>query len=373
VVVLSGGSPVTTEWSSDCKAILNVYLGGEASGEAVLDNLLGRVNPCGKLAETYPIKLKDNLSTKYFGTDIVQYRESIFVGYRYYDKVKKQVAFPFGHGLSYTDFEYKNIELSSDTIREDDKLRVSFTVKNIGKTAGHEVAQLYVRDTESTVFVAEKGLKEFEKIYLHPGEAQRITLTLDRSAFAFYNTAVKDWCVESGDFEILVGASSRDIRLSATVNVVAADRRMPQMDGLSAYFDLKSDIPQNQFERLLNRRVPEYDFPKKGSYGMNTVVGELDGTLFVRLFRLIFKISSTRVLPKGTSRVVKKSTKKGAMDLPIRNFYMCSAGAISRAFTLSLLEAFNSKNIFGLISALKILKRREKSKKSIYGKPIKSE
>lgn len=224
IVVLSCGSPVEIgEWDKGVKAILNVYLGGQAGGEATYNLLYGKVNPSGKLAETFPVCENDYLGSKYFrmGPRTVEYRESVYVGYRYYDSAKKQVKYPFGYGLSYTAFEYSNLRLSATDIRQDEPLTVTFTVKNTGKFAGAEIAQLYVKDTESTLYRPEKELKGFKKVFLNPGEEKDVTLTLDSRAFAYYNVAIKDWHVESGDFAILVGASSRDIKLEGHVNVTS--------------------------------------------------------------------------------------------------------------------------------------------------------
>jgi beta-glucosidase len=154
IVVLSCGAPVEMPWLDRAGAVLNLYLGGEAVGEAAYDLLFGRVNPSGKLAETFPRRLKDCLAVNYFGMGPkrVHYRESIFVGYRYYDTAQKEVLFPFGHGLSYTSFTYSNLKLSAETIDENDTLTISFEITNVGDYDGAEVAQVYVRDLEATQF-----------------------------------------------------------------------------------------------------------------------------------------------------------------------------------------------------------------------------
>lgn len=221
VVVLHNGSPVEMPWISDVKAVLEVYLGGQEVGAATVNVLFGDVNPSGHLAETFPVRLEDNPSYLYFPGegDAVEYREGIFVGYRYYDKKKMDVLFPFGHGLSYTDFEYSNMRLDRDCINDTDVLSVSVDVTNIGNMAGKEVVQLYVADKESSVLRPEKELREFEKIQLKPGETKTVTFALEKRAFAYYETALGDWYVESGLFDILIGRSSRDIRCQKTVMV----------------------------------------------------------------------------------------------------------------------------------------------------------
>lgn len=227
VVVLTGGSPVELPWFDEVKGILGTYLGGQAGAGGIADILSGSVNPSGKLAETYPLCLTDTPCNANFpGNPLtVEYRESIFVGYRYYDKVEKPVRFPFGFGLSYTQFTYSALKLSRKKMADSDSLTVSFQVKNTGSCAGAEIAQLYVTDSESTIFRAPKDLKGFRKIYLEPGESQTVTLALEKRAFAYYNVQLGDWHVESGGFEILIGTSSQDILLrgKVTVESTAAD------------------------------------------------------------------------------------------------------------------------------------------------------
>ena len=224
VVVLHNGSPVEMPWAEHVSAILEAYLGGQAVGGAVIDLLFGAANPCGKLAETFPIKLEDNPSYLYFpGTrDTVEYREGIFVGYRHYDAKKMEVRFPFGHGLSYTTFDYSNLQLSTNVISDGETLTVSFDVTNTGNLTGKEIAQLYVSSAHTGIIRPEKELKEFAKVSLAPGETKNVQIQLNRRAFAYYETDIQDWYVENGAYKILVGASSRDIRLEDTVEIKEA-------------------------------------------------------------------------------------------------------------------------------------------------------
>lgn len=228
VVVLHNGAPIELPWADDVKGILEAYLGGEAIGKAVCRVLFGEVNPSAKLAETFPYKLEDNPSflTGFGSGDHVKFSEGIFVGYRYYDKKKMEVRFPFGYGLSYTSFEYSNLSVSAKEIDESETLTVRVDVTNTGKAAGKEIVQLYVADSESTEARPVKELKGFEKLSLEPGETKTAEFVLDRRAFAYYEPRIKDWYVESGSFEIMIGKSSRDIVLSETVTV-NSDRRLP--------------------------------------------------------------------------------------------------------------------------------------------------
>lgn len=221
VVVLHNGSAVEMPWISRVKGVLEAYLGGQAVGGAEYDILFGRVNPSAKLPETFPVQLSDNPSYLNFPgeKDKVAYKEGIFVGYRYYDKKKMEVLFPFGHGLSYTTFEYSGLKLSADRIKDTEEVTVSVKVKNTGSRAGKEVVQLYVADQESTVIRPEKELKGFEKVALKPGEEKTVTFTLNKRSFAYFNTDIHDWHVESGIFTVMIGKSSRDIVLQSDIYV----------------------------------------------------------------------------------------------------------------------------------------------------------
>ncbi|MDD6143665.1 MAG: glycoside hydrolase family 3 C-terminal domain-containing protein [bacterium] len=221
IVVLYNGSPVEMPWIGCVKAVVEGYLGGQAVGGATKLVLWGDVNPCGRLPESFPIKLEHNPSYLTYGGegDTAIYSEGVFVGYRYYDRKCMDVLFPFGYGLSYTSYEYSNLTVSADSIRDTDTLNVTVDVTNTGKLPGKEVMQLYVGDCESSVFRPVRELKGFEKVALQPGETKTVSFTLGKRAFAYWNAALHDWHVESGAFTIEIGRSSRDIALSKTINV----------------------------------------------------------------------------------------------------------------------------------------------------------
>ena len=225
VIVLHNGSPVEMPWLGEIKGLLETYLCGQAGGAAAANILYGKINPSGKLAETMPLKLSDNPSYLNFGGgEKVEYREGIFVGYRYYDTKEMDVAFPFGYGLSYTTFAYSNLKLSMENNKKKDTVMVSADVTNTGKSAGKEVVQLYIRDLTGSAIRPEKELKGFEKVFLEPGETKTVTMELNKRSFAWYNTELHDWFAASGDYEILVGASSRDIRLTETLHLNSSQR-----------------------------------------------------------------------------------------------------------------------------------------------------
>ncbi len=242
VVVLHNGAPIELPFVAQVKGILECYLAGQAAGGAVCDILFGKVNPSGKLAETFPKKLSDNPSYLNFPGegDRVNYAEDLFVGYRYYDRKQLEPLFPFGYGLSYTTFEYSDLRLSHSEIDDDRILTAEVTVTNTGKRAGKEVVQLYVSDKESSVIRPVKELKGFEKVELKPGESKKVVFRLDRRAFAYYEPAISDWFVEYGEFEILIGASSADIRLRDSVYVNSAARLPVKFTLNSTFGDIKA-------------------------------------------------------------------------------------------------------------------------------------
>lgn len=221
VVVLSNGAPVTMPWVQEVPAILEMYLAGDGASEATLDLLFGRVNPSGKLAESFPLRLEDTSSYLNFPGEngVVHYNEDIFVGYRYYDRKKMPVLFPFGHGLSYTTFSYSNLRIAKGRIRDNESTEVTVTVTNTGCCPGKEAVQLYTGAKKSTVRRPVRELKGFRKIMLLPGESKDVTFTLDKRSFAYYETAIHDWFVEGGSYEIAVGTSSRELPLQGEIEV----------------------------------------------------------------------------------------------------------------------------------------------------------
>ncbi len=228
VVVLHNGSPVELPWADKVNAILEMYLGGQGVGIATDALLFGEANPCGHLPETFPYHLEDNPSYLNFPGDgkHVKYAEGVFVGYRYYDKKKMGVRFPFGHGLSYTTFQYANLRLSSPKLEDGGKVTVQLDITNTGLMAGKAVAQLYVRDLTGTAGRPDKELKGFEKVMLRPGETKTVSMELDARSLSWYCEELNDWYAASGKYQLLVGTSSADIRLTADLEFVTS-RRLP--------------------------------------------------------------------------------------------------------------------------------------------------
>ena len=269
IIVLTNGSPITMPWKNKVKAIITGYLGGEAGAKAMVNCLIGKVNPSGKLAETYPIKLEDTPCYKNFpGGDLnVEYKESIYVGYRYYDKSKKAVLFPFGYGLSYTNFKYSNLNIT----QKENRLNVSFKIKNIGNRKGKEIAEVYISQKKSMIFKPEKELKGFEKVELEPNEEKEINVTLDRSAFEYYNTETKKWAVEEGKYCILIGKSSREIVLSEEIKMKSDDKNIAKKYSEKYNVGNIQDVTDEEFEELLGHKIPNRYFNLDDADENNTI------------------------------------------------------------------------------------------------------
>jgi len=258
IVVLMNGSAVAMPWKDDVKGIVEAWLGGQAVGGAIADVLTGKVNPSGKLSETFPMRLEDVSSYLTFpGRDgHALYGERIFTGYRYFDDKGITPLFPFGYGLSYTTFAYSNMKLSSNSIKDHDSLAVQVTVKNTGKRMGKEVVQLYVHDQVAAVKRPEKELKGFAKAALEPGESKNIHFKLGFRDFAYYDTEISDWKVDTGKFDIMVGGSSDKLLLQETVEVTSTNTKYPKLTRNSLLKDFR-DNPRGKaiYDRIINQMV----------------------------------------------------------------------------------------------------------------------
>lgn len=258
VVVLMNGAPVTMPWAGDVTAILEMYLAGDGAGEAAVSLLYGRANPSGKLAETFPLKLEDNPSYLNFPgeNDRTEYREGVFVGYRYYDAKGMEVLFPFGYGLSYTTFAYSDLELGTDAFAEGEELSVALTVTNTGERAGEEVVQLYVAPPIGQRRRPVRELKRFTKVALEPGESARVEFSLDARALSYYEPILHEFCAESGAYGIEMGASSRDIRLQGTVSFASSSAPSRAFTAYSTVGDVMAHpAGEKVFAPLLERMV----------------------------------------------------------------------------------------------------------------------
>jgi beta-glucosidase len=359
VIVLSNGSPVEMPWANNVSTILEGYLGGQAGASAIADILVGKVNPSGKLAETFPIKLEDNPCHHYFpmGPRTVEYRESIYVGYRYYDTVNQDVLYPFGHGLSYTTFEYRDLKLSHSKITERDSLTVNLKVKNTGTVAGKEVVQVYVQAVESVVFRPEKELKGFSKVALQPGEEREVSIELNQRAFSYFNTQIDDWDVEPGTYEILVGASSRDIRQKASLEVASTQAAVLQSDReqLAAYYNFPKGTPviRDDFATLLGKPIPENQVPVKGEYTLNTPIGDMSASFIGRQLYSFMEGQINKMIAGQEGTPTAFLMEAMVREMPLRTMLMMGDGPLNREMLNALLTMINGNNFKGLFAFIK--------------------
>ena len=319
-VVLTAGSPVTLPWESKAKAILLTYLAGCCGGSAAANILLGKVSPSGRLAETWPLSYEDTPAAAYYHKheDYAEYRESIFTGYRFYDSAKRAVLFPFGHGLSYTTFSYSDLSLDGH-VGKGKPLTLSFRLKNTGKCLGKETVQVYVQKKESRIFRPEKELKAYSKFTLGKGAEVRAVLTLPSESFAFYNAERGAWQTEPGVYFILVGASSRDIRLAAEV-YVEGDGDVPDLRAVApAYYDMPSaprELPEDQFLALAKANKP-----KERDRTTITRYSPIKDLAFSKGGRPIYESIVKRASSNPDPEMAKTNLKM-AMDMPVMNLFM---------------------------------------------------
>lgn len=344
VVVLAGGSVIHMPWIHEVKALLNSGLGGQAGGSAVADILMGKINPSGKLSETYPLEFSDNPTYgNYPGGPVTsEHRESVYIGYRYYDTAEKDVLFPFGFGLSYTTFEYSDMKLSSDRIKDADTVTVSFKIKNTGKVDGAEIAQIYVADKESTIFRPVKELRAFEKVFLKAGEEKEISVELSKRAFAFWNININDWMVETGEFDILIGASSREIRLSKTITVesIVIAKIPDYRESAPAYYTADiNNMNGSQFEAVYGKSMPSSEINRTKKIDIYCCINDAKYTKWGGKIAKLIKFIMTKMgsAENGDGAMLAAM----ATQIPIRNFVQMSMGVFSPKMAEGLINILN--------------------------------
>jgi beta-glucosidase len=363
VVVLANGAPVEADWAADADAILLGYLGGQAGGGAIADLVTGKAAPSGKLAETYPERYTDVPSaSNYPGKErTAEHRESIFLGYRYYDTARKPVRWPFGFGLTYTTFSYDQLVIQGNT--------VSCTVCNTGKRAGEEIVQVYISKRGSAVFRAEQELKGFARVSLEPGETKLVPILLDNHAFSFYHALNKQWAEEAGEYEIRVGASSRDIRLSKIVVRDGDCFELPNLEKeLPHYFrgDIAS-VSDEEFSALLGRPLPAANWDKSAPLGVLDTIGQ--GSYKKGFARFLFRIVN---LVRNWFFLIHKPVTANnimfAMNLPYRALTRMTGGAIDLPMLDGILTMANGKFFGGLWQTLRALGQKLRgAKRKTYG------
>ena len=342
VVVLYSGSVVETPWLDNCQALLYAALGGQAGAGTVADALTGKVNPCGKLAETWPLAYADIPSAADFATrrKTVEYREGLYIGYRYFTTAEKAVRFPFGYGMSYTTFAYSDMAA--------DEQGVSLTVTNTGSVAGTEIVQLYVAKKNSELFRPAKELKGFARVTLAPGEKQRITIMLDDKAFRFWNVKANRWEIEGGEYELLVGASVEDIRLCEKISVHGTATVHPYEDvDLDCYY--KGDVlsvSDADFEKLLGHPIPN----GKTKIDRNLTLGELNharsplGWLVWLVLTILLDVSYKRGKPDLNILF--------QYNMPLRALAKMTNGAISMGMVDGIVMELQGFWILGLVRVI---------------------
>lgn len=358
VVVLLTGSPVSMPWLDQVKAVLLLGLGGQNTGGASIDLIFGRVNPSGKLAETYPLKLEDTPAGQHFGQRVTtEYRESIYVGYRYYDKAEKEVLFPFGFGLSYTTFAYSDLRLSSDRLMDKEMLTVTLKVKNTGSRAGREIVQIYVEPPASVLFKAVRELRAFEKVSLKAGEEKEITMQLNKRAFAYWNVNLNDWHAESGIYQVCAGSSSRDICCQTAVEIVstAVDVIVPDyQDSAPDYYDLKQktlDIPAKQFEVIYGSVIGPEPIDPRHRFSINSTAWDARKTILGKVMIRTVRRKLKAMLGKDSKDDhMAKMIDAMLYDMPLRSMSM---GGLPLPQLKGYVMIFNRQYLKGLRGVLR--------------------
>ena len=363
VVVLSNGAPVEMPWVGQVPAVVEGYLGGQAGGGAVADVLFGLAEPGGRLAETFPRRWADNpVSALPTGPRQVEYRESLYVGYRYYDTVAADVLFPFGHGLGYTTFGYSGLDLGTVRVADGEDLHVTatVTVTNTGDRAGSEVVQLYVHDVESSVFRPEQELKAFAKVRLEPGESRAVTLGLDRRAFAVWDRHRPGWAVEPGRFEIRVGSSSRDIRARAVLEVGPGGAApAPDEPELAPYRDLTMarGFDRAAFQALYGSPLPDNSTARRGEYTMDTPLADMRQSWVARTVMLVLRRAAMRIVGSDEDGPMARLVDRVVNEMPLRVLPMLSQGKVSGPVATALLAVANGRPLAGATKVLAALGR----------------
>jgi beta-glucosidase len=356
IVVLFNGSVVELPFEDKVSAILDMYLPGQGGGTALSQLLFGEINPSGKLAETWPKKLEDNPTSSFFNASqsYIEYRESIYVGYRYYQKTRIAPLYPFGYGLSYTKFEYSDLKVK---VEDDASVSVSFKVKNVGQMAGAEISELYIGHDDTAVFKAPNELKRFSKAFLQPGQEKDELFTLSYDDFAYYNYKEKKWITESGYYQIKIGRSCEDIALCQDVNIQTGSNVQSPYDPaiVTNYMSPSNNVfPRSEFETIVG-----YSVPKEKDRLPLTMDSPLSDFKLTRKGRMIIRLAK-KVLARETKKSIRNGTSpeeaKKTMDFGFNSLLNCtlnmaysaSGGKITRNTAFGLLKIANGKTLSGL-------------------------
>ena len=344
VVVLLGGSAMETPWADKVKAILYMGLPGQAGAQAALDLLEGKVNPSGKLTESWPFRYDDVISKDTFGKKNTEYREGVYVGYRYYDKANIDVRYPFGYGLSFTSFAYSDLKLEGN--------KLSVTVKNTGNRTGKEVVELYV-SPENDLCRAKRELKAFAKVELAAGESMTVSFEIRDDMFEIYDNGFKKI---KGTYDLEIGKSSRDIVLSTKIKVDGEEADFEALKG-SWYETLRGTPSRNEWEKLMGHEVPEEKEAKKGQFTLDNSCMEMkDHSLMMKIQYLVTKHIIGKAFPKEERNMDNPSYKMmmtAATDCPMRAVVISSDGMMKQSFAEGMVDMANGHYIKGILKMIR--------------------
>ena len=348
IISLANGSPILMPWKDKVKGIIEQYLGGEASGEALADVVFGKVNPSGKLAETFPNSLEEFPSNYNFPGEPRQviYSEGLYVGYRYYDTAKVKPLYPFGYGLSYTTFEYSNLNL--EVIKKE--LKVKFEIKNTGELEGKEIAQIYISLPDSKIYRPLQELKGYKKVSLKPNESKEIEINIPLTSLeVYYKEGFK---LESGMYIVKIGKSSENIVLEKKIEINSKDKF--ENDNLQIYKNITNNFnpTKEDFEKLYGKEIPEIQ--KTKPYHINSVFNEFKSTLIGKmLHKAITKQFVKMMSPEKENEAIKKMVRNMVDEMPFRSIVTFSNGAISKNRAQGLIDLMNKRIIKGIIKTIK--------------------
>ena len=342
VAVVSAGSVIETDWAAKCKAVVHGYLGGQAGAGAMVDVLTGWQNPCGKLAETIPLRYEDTPAARYFPgkKQNAEYREGLYVGYRYYETANKAVRYPFGYGLSYTTFAYSDLKVNAE--------KITFTLTNTGSVAGAEIAQLYVAKPDAAVFRPAKELKGFAKVFLKAGESKTVTIPLDDKTFRYWNVATDRWEVEGGSYQLLVGANVQDIRLTADLALPGTGAPDPYAGKDLAHYRTAhvQEVPDAEFEALLGRLLPE----ETTAIDRTMTLGELNHSRSPLCWLIAGVL--TLLVRSGEKRGKPNLNILFQYNMPLRGLAQMTNGMIGDEFVDGLVLEAKGFWVIGILRAL---------------------
>lgn len=360
VAVLSSGAVVEMPWINKVKGLVHAYLSGQAGAKAIQRIITGEVNPSGKLAETYPLQYEDTPAYHHFpGKEVsVEYREGPYIGYRYYDTADINVLFPFGYGLSYTSFEYSDIQVSKEG--------VTFNITNNGAVAGKEAVQLYVGCQSEAIFRPKKELKGFTKVFLNAGETKSVTIPFDDKTFRYFNVRTNQWEIESADYNIMIGAASTDIRLEDSIFVEGTEAPVPyDKEKLPSYYSGQAnDVSIEEFEGLLGTKVPNAKWDRAKPLGYNDTIAQCRYAkgMFARFaFRLI-KFSH-RFLWKIGKRDTANLIMMSVYHMPFRGYARMTGGVVNMPMVDGILKIVNGHFFKGLGHVLRERRKLVKAQK----------